>query len=258
MSEQPEKGFFASKAFKLILVWVAMGIVLSLIFWKPGWGAKAMTGQCEAWAKHLEPLPHEEAEEHGESHHDPCHLVALHGSGFAANLAAAYHGMLGTEGKMKLATAWSIPNFLILITILWHFGKEPLDQTFKQRREEWENAIAEAKQARERAEALYQEYKNRLEQIDQELERIREELRAEAEAEKERLIAHAEDQARRIQNEAEFTAKQELLVARYKLREEAARLAVEIAEKVIKEVITDSDRERLIDEYLEKVMEQGQ
>jgi F-type H+-transporting ATPase subunit b len=213
----------------------------------------------------LEHLEHEL--EHEKAHLSPaqvetiqCQIEALAAavpniSRFRQNLAAAFHGMYGTDGKMRLATAWSIPNFLILVTILWHFASGPLNQMFRSRREELKKAMEEAQQARAEAEARLAEYERKLAEVEVEIARVRGEVRAEAEAEKNRIVAEANRQAQRIKNEAEFTARQELLMARHRLREEAARLAVEVAEKVIKETIDDSDRDRLLDEYLGKIME---
>jgi F-type H+-transporting ATPase subunit b len=46
-----------------------------------------------------------------------------------------------------------------------------------------------------------------------------------------------------------------VLKARTELRGEAARLAVELAEKSIKEKIVKDDQDRLVGEYLTKVVE---
>jgi len=307
MAEE-KKGFFQSKAFILILVWIGLGVALSIIMYA---AMPRMQRTCEEWAKEIQldrveecaagegpggedaaggakvdfchllyyaPVEWEELEkevkEAGEapagSHLSPeemktleCKISALAAAvpkikKLHTNLAAVFHGMYGTDGKMRLATAWSIPNFLILVTVLWHFASGPLNQMFHSRREELKKAIEEAQKARSAAEALLAEYQRKLAEVDREIARMREELRAEAAAEKGRIVAAAERQGERIRNEAEFTARQELLVARYRLREEAARLAVEVAEKVIKETIDAADRERLLDEYLGKIMEQKQ
>lgn len=252
MAEAEKKGFFKSRAFILILVWMALGVALSVAIYaaRPG-----MEHACEAWA---EELPAEG--EHGGGHggeaevHDACHLVSLQGHGMHRNLAAAFHAI----GGMPLATAWNIPNFLILITIIWYFAKDALNDMFKTKKEDLDKAMAEARRARAEAEEMKAEYERRLGEMGKEMESLVGEMREQGEAEKRRIIDAGEQLAKRIGNDAEFTAKQELLVARYKLREEAARLAVEVAEKVIKQVISEQDRDRLLDEYLEKVMEQKQ
>jgi ATP synthase F0 subunit b len=172
--------------------------------------------------------------------------------GGKVKLAAAYNPVV----TLPLATAWALPDFLILVTILWHFAKDPLNENFKKQREELAKAMEEAAKARAEAEAVRQEYEDKLAGLTQQIAAIKDEMVKQGQAEKARLIGEARNQAQRIQNEAEFTVKQELLMAQYQLREEAARLAVKMAEDVIRQVITDDDRGRLLDEYLGKIQEQ--
>jgi F-type H+-transporting ATPase subunit b len=243
-----KKGFIGGKAFWLILGWLVLGGALTAVIYAV---SPKMEHACEAWAEEY----HLEAHGgHGEAGHDLCHLVGHSDEvkGFTKNLAASFSTIL----NMKWATAWSIPNFLILITIIWHFAKDPLNENLKNRREELATAIREAEKAKAEAEALKEEYGQKLAEIDREIERVRQEMRDQGEAEKARITEEAERQAERIQNEADFTAKQEVLVAQYRLREEAAKLAVRVAEDVIRQVIDEQDRDRLLGEYLDKVMEQ--
>jgi F-type H+-transporting ATPase subunit b len=49
-------------------------------------------------------------------------------------------------------------------------------------------------------------------------------------------------------------ADQEVASAQRSLRNEAAKLAVEVAERLVKENVDDSDRQRMVENYLEKVV----
>jgi len=282
MAAEEKKGFFGSKAFMLILVWIGLGVVLTVVMYS---AMPRMQAQCAKWEAEMAHSSHgdehggghdahagdaghaeedgQEAhgeEKHGEVHHDSCHTVSLaeNAPTMHRNLAAVFHGMYGTDGKMKWATAWSIPNFLILITFLAWAAGPALNENFKGRREELAKAIEEAEKARSEAEATKEEFEKKISRMDEEIEALRQEFRDEAGVEKAKVVAEAEKLSERIRNEADFTAKQEVLVARYKLKEDAARLAVEIAERVIREVIDDNDRDRLLNEYLEKIMEKEQ
>ncbi|HUT54724.1 MAG TPA: ATP synthase F0 subunit B [bacterium] len=283
MADGEKKSFFGSGAFKLIVVlfllgWVLYGIIIYSM-------APKMEHACEAWA---EESGLSQGAEHGG--HDVCHMVAAVPNELEAAQAELEEALekndthkaaelneevarltnarqhLGGKVKlaasmspvvnMPLATAWSLPNFLILVTILWHFAKDPVNQNFKKQREELAKAMEEAAKARADAEALRREYEDKLAGLEQRIAALRDEMVKQGQAEKARLIGEARTQAQRIQNEAEFTVKQELVMAQYKLREEAARLAVKMAEQVIRQVITDDDRGRLLDEYLGKIQEQ--
>lgn len=276
MSE-PKPGFLQSKAFYLIIAWVVLGGVLHFaLVYKV---APVMNSACRQWdSEQADPAEIAAHFPPGEETGDFCKL-AEEKMDFALDLAHEKDLESKKEGKAEVhkaepvtsnptltaaftpivrdpkATAWAVPNFLILVTILVYFAGGPLNEMFAGRRRELKAAIDAAEAARKEAEARYNEYQARLARLDQELAAIRSELKAEAEAEKAKVLAEADKQAKRIKTEAEFTAKQELLMAQYRLREEAARLAVEVAEKVIRGTIDDSDRDRLLNEYLTKIME---
>lgn len=247
MSEQPKKGFLQSLAFKLIIVWLIMGVALSVAV---KYAVPKIGEACEEWARQ-ENIPVPEVSDY--AYGAACKTIAYTDGAEHQRLAAALYPLLH---GFDLALAWNIPNFLIFITLLAYFIREPLNKNLKTRREDLEKAIADAKAARAEAEALLAEYEDKFSHLDREVEKLKAEFRSQAEADKARIVAEAERLAERIRNEAEFTTKQELLMAQYKLREEAAKLAVEIAEKVIREVINDEDQERLLAEYLDKVKEQ--
>lgn len=160
-------------------------------------------------------------------------------------------GIQGIKGA--LSVGWHLPNFLILVTILWYFGRGPLKEHLVQRRAGLAEAIAEAERQKLAAEDRHQEYREKLDRIGEEMAGLKQAMREEAEREKERILAAARDEAARIRHEAEFTSRQELSKARAALREEAAALTVELAEKVIRQVINDQDQERILRDYLERV-----
>ncbi len=61
--------------------------------------------------------------------------------------------------------------------------------------------------------------------------------------------------AGKIEQEAENKASGVVARARIELREEASRLAVELAEDMLKKQISADDQKRLVDEYMQKVGE---
>jgi F-type H+-transporting ATPase subunit b len=245
-SEGKKKSFFKSLAFFLILAWIALGVGLHIVVVS---AVPKMKSACESWAQ-------EENIDLSHAHggHDACYVVGHTKGAEHQRMAAA---MAPLTGEMTLATAWTIPNFLILFTILFHVANSKLGDMLKNRREELERSIREAKEAKEAAEAKLAEYEQKINQVDKDIEELKKQMREEGELEKQKLVEQANNQAERIRNEAEFTARQEVRMAQYQLQEEAARLAVEVAEKVIRQVINDNDRERILNEYLEKVREQA-
>jgi F-type H+-transporting ATPase subunit b len=76
----------------------------------------------------------------------------------------------------------------------------------------------------------------------------------EAEREKERMRQETEVLVAKLQLQARQMADQEVATAQRSLRNEAARLAVEVAERLVTENVSDADRQRMVENYLEKVV----
>ena len=89
--------------------------------------------------------------------------------------------------------------------------------------------------------------------MNEQLAEIRETSRDRAEAEGERILADARAAAERIRNDARAAVGQELRRAREELRQEAADLSVELAAGILRGQVTPGDRDRLVDEFIEKI-----
>ena len=151
---------------------------------------------------------------------------------------------------------WRCINFAILIVILvWALKKSNVKGMLANRSETIAKALAEAEEAKAAAERKFAEYNDKLARANQEIAEIQSAIRAEGQAEKERIVAEAQATATKIMEQAQKTAEQEVFKARQELRQEAARLAVQLAEQSLKEKIVADDQNRLVSEYLTKVVE---
>ena len=103
------------------------------------------------------------------------------------------------------------------------------------------------------AEAMYSKWQRRLIDLEGELDEIRATSRRRAESDRERILSDARASAERIRQDATAGIAQELRRAREQLREEATQLAIEMASDRLEREINDSDRDRLIDEFIERV-----
>jgi F-type H+-transporting ATPase subunit b len=163
------------------------------------------------------------------------------------------------------STAWAVPDFLILATLLWWFmfKKTPealpmldMKARLKNRRQKIADNLESAEKAHEDAASIHREYTERLEKIEQEIAELKDLIKREGESEREKILAEANRLKERIKNEAEFTARQELRNARARLKQDAVNRAVEMAEEILKKTMTDEDRTRLLDEFLVKMQNQ--
>ncbi len=155
------------------------------------------------------------------------------------------------------ANAWQIANFLILLSVLYYFGKDPLKEYLSKRRTEIGGSIDEAKKMLEDTERSSQDYEYKMEWIEDDLAGIESRIREEGDRERIRLMEEAQKQIERIRHEAEFTANQELKAAEALLKEEAIRSALRIAEEILKSKLGDQDEARLLEEYLQEVERGG-
>lgn len=178
-------------------------------------------------------------------------ILGLAAVGFAAE-EGAHHVDSGAQMK---DFAWRCLDFAALAALaFWAIKKADVKGTLAARRSGIERQLKEAVQAKEQAEKKFQEYTVRLDQANKEIEGISLNMKREGELEKERIIAEAKTAAVRIVEQAESAAAQEVLKAKGELRAEAARLAVEIAEQKIRKNITKGDQDKLVGEYISKVV----
>jgi F-type H+-transporting ATPase subunit b len=146
-------------------------------------------------------------------------------------------------------------NFALLIGLLAYFLKKPICKGLKDRREGIEKTLVEAEAAKEAAEAKFREYSEKLAKATEEIDKITTSIRREGELEREKILAAAKEMAVKIEQEADSKASSVIANARVELREEAARLAVELAEVMLKKQVSAADQQRLVDEYMQKVGE---
>jgi F-type H+-transporting ATPase subunit b len=180
-------------------------------------------------------------------------LIALAAAGFAAEGGEGAHHV--DTGKQMKDFVWRCVDFAALFALLaWALKKANVKGALADRRSGIEKMLKEAVEAKEQAEKKFAEYSEKLEKANQEIEEISAAMKREGELEKARIIAEAKTAAQKIKEQAEQSAEQEVLKAKAELREEAARLAVEIAEQKLKENINKGDQDKLVGNYISKVV----
>ena len=146
-------------------------------------------------------------------------------------------------------------NFALMVGLLAYFVTKPIRKGLKNRREEIEKALADAKAAQEAAEAKHREYSDKLAKATEEIAEIAATIKRDGEIERDKILAAAKEMAAKLEQEADAKANSAIVRARSELREEAARLAVELAEEILKKEVSAADQKRLVDEYMQKVGE---
>lgn len=146
-------------------------------------------------------------------------------------------------------------SFVLMVGLLAYFVTKPIRKGLKDRTEEIAKTLADAQAAKEAAEAKHREYSEKLAKATEEIAVIADSIRREGELEREKILSAAKDLAVKIEQEADNKAASVVARARIELREEAASLAVELAEDMLKKQVSADDQKRLVDEYMQKVGE---
>lgn len=181
-------------------------------------------------------------------------VVGLAAVGFASEGGGGAHHP-DTAAQMK-DFGWRVLDFAVLVAIaVWALKKANVKGLLGDRRSGIEKALVEANTAREAAERKLAEYSEKLVKANKEIEEIQAAITREGEAEKARIIAEAKVAAEKIKEQAQQAAGHEILKAKAALRQEAAKLAVQLAEQTLREKIRKDDQDRLVGDYLTKVVE---
>jgi len=173
----------------------------------------------------------------------------------ATAVFAAADGNHADSGVLLKDFLYRVLNFAVMVAILGYFVTKPIRKGLSGRREGIEKELKDARAAKEQAEAKFAEYDRKLDNAAAEIDDIYAAIRREGEIEREKILANAREMAEKIHKDAQKSAANEVNKARAELRREATRMAIEIAEDLVKKNITDKDHSRLVDEYMQKVGE---
>jgi len=152
---------------------------------------------------------------------------------------------------------WQIINFGILVFILFKFGKKPIQNFLQKRTELIEKTLNEAKEAKEAATKALKEVEERLKVKDSEIETIMSAAKKSGEHERDSIIEESARLKEKILEQAKTNIDFELKHAKEVLKAEAVELAMELAEKKLKDILTKDEQEKLLEDSLMKIGGKG-
>lgn len=166
-------------------------------------------------------------------------------------------GLLAAEGGGGHETGWNVPllaaqyvNFIILFGGIYVLVRKPLQTFLETRRENMAAQLRVAQEKQAEAEKRLAEYAQKLDHLEEEIARVVKSFEAQGEADRQRMLQDGDRAVERLQREVDFTIRQEAAKATKEIREAGVAATLALAEKLITERITDSDRRRLADEYV--------
>lgn len=177
-------------------------------------------------------------------------FVALASIGYAASDA---HGG-GHANHWLTSDTWKVLNFTLLVIIGFLLLKKPAAQFFSSRKKNIADEINELEQKKAQAQKELASYQAKFKNLDQESKEIVDNYIKQGEEAKARIIAEAKAQAEKLEEMAKNTIEQEFKSAKASLQLEISEMAMERAEEIIKTSISAEDQDKLVDQYLEKVV----
>lgn len=148
---------------------------------------------------------------------------------------------------------WTLVIFGLVVLVLGRFAWKPILHGLQQREQFIRGSLEEARKDREDAEARLREYTEKLTAARAEATAIVEEARRDADAVRHRIEEEANAEAGRTVERARREIDLATEAAKKELYQVSARLAVDIAGKLLAREVTSVDHERLIRESLDEI-----
>jgi F-type H+-transporting ATPase subunit b len=163
-------------------------------------------------------------------------------------LVAASEG--GFDLKLDILDT-NLVNLVIIIGILFYFGRKFLGSILSERRSRIEQEIQEAEKAREDAAAALADAEQKLAQAQSEVQRIRQSAQESAKNAKERILAENSREIERIKETAVQDMDAERERAINEIKQQVTTQAIERVESQLRKRLDDkSIQEKLIDRSL--------
>jgi F-type H+-transporting ATPase subunit b len=145
---------------------------------------------------------------------------------------------------------WTWLTFLIVLVILRKVAWGPLLKSVEDREKNIVNAIESAKRERAEAEKLLSEQKSAIAQARQEAAEQVRKTQAEMEKFRDEVMGKARKEADDLKADAKKAIDEERQKAIAELKAESARLAVQVAEKLLGERLDDAKHQQLAQQFV--------
>ncbi len=171
---------------------------------------------------------------------------------FTGICAAASGGSDATTWKK---TDWyKVFNFAVLAIGLFFILRKPVSSALNSRIQGIKEQLNELEESKKEAEQKLARYNEKFNRLEQETEKLIADYVKQGNEAKKRIIEEAGTAAEKLEDQARKNIENEFKKAREKLQKEILEQALAKAEEIIKSKITNQDQDRLVDEYLEKVV----
>lgn len=181
-----------------------------------------------------------------------CSVAAAAGGGHEpSNGHGAPHLNWWTWDVDAPPVGWFFVDVFIFVGLLVYMTRKPVAEMFKKRHETIKAAINESQAALASAKAHHDEYRDKLLRVEEDVTALVDGAKDDGRAEKQRIIAGARDYSSQLRTDTDAVVVQEIEAAHLRLREEVVAEILRNAHNTIVAELTDSDRNRLLEEAID-------
>ena len=171
----------------------------------------------------------------------------------AVGTASAASGEGGAKGWIATDT-YRVMNFVVLLAALIFVLRKPVKQALSSRIKTIKEQLEDLQAQKAEAEKRLAQYNEKLSQLEGEAEKIVKGYIQQGNEAKAKIIKEAEATAEKLQQQAKRNIEHEFGKARQELQKDVVEKSLVQAEEMLKKSITDQDQDKLVNEYLDKVV----
>jgi len=172
---------------------------------------------------------------------------------FSISTALCASGEGGTKGWVSTDT-FRVMNFTVLAVALFFVLRKPLSQALSSRIKGIKEQLDELEAQKAEAEKKLAEYNQKLAQLEKEAEKIVDDYVRQGNEAKARILKEAEASAEKLQVQARRNIEHEFAQAKLELQKEIFEKSLVKAEEIIRSKFSGEDQNRIVDDYLKKVV----
>lgn len=160
-----------------------------------------------------------------------------------------------TKGWVATDT-YRVMNFVVLLAALVFILRKPISQALSSRITSIREQLESLETQKAEAEKQLAQYNEKLSQLEKEAEKIVKGYIEQGNEAKAKILKEAQETAEKLQAQARRSIENEFGKARLELQREVVEKSLLKAEETLKKAITARDQDKLVDEYLDKVVAQ--
>ena len=160
----------------------------------------------------------------------------------------------GATKHWEWTDTWRVMNFVVLAVALIFVLRKPLSQALSSRIKMIKEQLDDLEAQKADAEKQLAEYNEKLARLEKEAEKIVDDYVRQGNEAKARILKEAEASAEKLQAQASRNIEHEFEQAKAELQKEILEKSLVKAEEIIKAKISDEDQEKIVDDYLKKVV----